>query len=106
MNLKSPGCEEVIRNDDGRMLVDVEEMANAAIGQGFEAQYVQKVNHIVPDPADAFNLLGPRVTGRMYLPAGVYYTRGLRDGHQVSFLFYLSERAEVTRLGEVVRKHE
>ena len=102
MNLK----EEVMRDEYGRVFLDVEELAAVAAGGGFETQYVQKVDRIMPDTADTFNLIGPRVSGRMYIPAGVYYARGVRDGQQVSLLFFLNSRAEAIRMGDVVPVRE
>ena len=102
MNLESPKCEEVMRDEYGRIFVDVEEMAAAAAGGGFQAEYVQKIDGMTSEDADTVDLVGPRVTGRRYVRVGVYYARGLRDGRRVSLLFYLNSRAEAIRMGDLV----
>ena len=96
--------KELVRDEKGWVLVDIEELAALAGGPGFRPNYVQKINWIAAGDAESFLLLGPQVSGRRYLPPSIYVTRGHRDGREVSIMFYMSPNAEVTKVGELFRK--
>lgn len=74
--LKTPGHSDIVRDEKGRMLLNVAELALAAAGECCTTlDWLRRVEVIDRRSTDASSIRGEPLRGTTYVPAGTYVAR-------------------------------